>query len=296
MDLVIVGYPERLVDDHRALVEAATTAGFRAEVVAPSRLALVVDDAGERVLKDGQEYRPHVALPRGVNRPWAMVRQLLEVWQQQGCVVVPAISASELCADKVATTRALGRAGVPVLPTVGVVPGDGVDLNGLVSPHTVVVKPARASKARGVEAFDTVSDAQESLRRGRSLVADLVDHQLVQPQASSAGCDFRVVVADGEVVALTRRVAPPDEFITNRPGAEVTDVLPPFHGHGDVVDVAVAAAGALDLAFAGVDVIRHHDQAVVLEVNAWPGLAAAVRHDRLAKSLVEVARRHLDRL
>lgn len=293
VDLIIVGYPQRLVADHAALVRVATQAGFDARVVAPSRLGLVIDADGERVVIDGEVCRPHVAVPRGVNRPWPMVRQVLEVWERQGCLVLPTVAAADVCSDKIATTRALAAAGVPVLPTVGVVPGEGVTVTGLMPSAPTVIKPARASKARGVVAFDSPDDAQRSLRTERSLVAGMVDHHLVQPLATAAGVDYRVVVADGVVVALTRRQAARDEFITNAPGAEVTDLDPSTSEHRDVVEVAVAAAHALVLPFAGVDVIRHQGRAVVLEVNAWPGLAAAVRDDQLVISLLDVIARRL---
>jgi glutathione synthase/RimK-type ligase-like ATP-grasp enzyme len=289
VQLVIVGYPERLVADHAALVAAAEQAGFITELVAPSRLSLMIDAHGSRVLVDGRERRPDVVLPRGVNRPWPMIRQILDVWQRCGVAVIPSVTAAEVCADKVATTRVLAEAGVPVLPTIGVVPGDGVALAGLPDGDPLVAKPARASKARGVQAFEDLAAAERSLRDGRALVAGMVDHQVVQPLATAAGCDYRVVVADGRVVAVTRREAPDGEFVTNRDGSVVTDVHDARNTAGDVVQVAEAAAAALGLDFCGVDVIRHDGRAVVLEVNAWPGLAAQVRDDQLATSLVSVA-------
>jgi glutathione synthase/RimK-type ligase-like ATP-grasp enzyme len=285
---MIVGYPERLVADHAALVAAAEHAGFTTELVAPSRLSLVIDEAGAHVLVDGRDERPHVVLPRGVNRPWPMLRQILALWEQQGVAVIPSVASADLCADKVATTVALAAAGVPVLPTVGVVPGDGVTLPSWPEVDAVVAKPARGSKARGVNAYDDLSVAQQSLRDGRTLVAGMVDHHVVQPLASGAGCDYRVVVAAGRAVAVTRRQAPDGEFVTNRAGAVVTDVVDPATTLAEVVQVAEAAAAALDLAFCGVDVIDHRGRPVVLEVNAWPGLAAQVHLDRLAKSLVDV--------
>lgn len=54
----------------------------------------------------------------------------------------------------------------------------------------------------------------------------------------------------------------------------------------DVIDVATQAARALGLVFGGVDVIVHNGRAVVLEVNAWPGLAVQHRGDTLARALV----------
>ena len=285
---MIVGYPERLVADHRALLAAAAAAGYDAEVVAPSRLALLVDEHGERVLVDGLPRRPDVVLPRGVNRPWPLLRQMLEVWQADGVVVVPNVAAADLCADKVVTTRVLAAAGVPVLPTVAVVPGSGVCLTPLDGPGALVAKPARASKAAGVERFDHRTAAEAVLGAQHPLVAGLVDHHVVQPLATGAGVDYRVVVAGGRAVAVTERRAPADDFVTNRPGAVVTDVDDPRRDVPDVVEVAVAAAQALGLEFGGVDVIRHRGRAVVLEVNAWPGLAASIRDDQLARSLLAV--------
>lgn len=286
---MIVGYPERLVTDHAALTAAADQAGFTTELVAPSRLALMIDGDGERVLVDGREQRPDVVLPRGVNRPWPMIRQILDAWERVGVAVIPSVASADRCADKVATTRVLAAAGVPVLPSLGVVPGEGVTLQALPASGGVVAKPARASKARGVHAFDDTATAERSLRDGRTLVDGMVDHHVVQPLASGAGCDYRVVVAAGRAVAVTQRRAPEGDFVTNRPGAVVTDLHDPSNSVADVVQVAVAAAEALRLEFCGVDVIVHHGTAVVLEVNAWPGLAAHVRNDQLAKSLVDVA-------
>jgi [lysine-biosynthesis-protein LysW]---L-2-aminoadipate ligase len=290
---MIVGYPERLVADHGALVAAGEAAGFRTELVAPSRLSLHIDAAGERVLVDGQVHRPDVVLPRGVNRPWPLLRQLFQIWQSEGCVIIPSVEAADLCADKVTTTRALASAGVAVLSTVAVVPGDGVALDLLATHVPLVAKPARASKARGVQDFVSVEDAHHSLRGGRPLVAGMADHHVVQPQASGAGCDYRVVVASGRVVAVTERRAPAGEFITNRSGAIVTDIADPYRDLPEVVAVAMDACEVLRLEFGGVDVIMHHGQATVLEVNAWPGIAAEVRDDQLAKSLLDVVKHRL---
>ena len=154
--LLVIGYPSRLVADHRELLAAARAAGFDAELVAPSRLGLEVSGAGEQVVLDGmaqlpgRDSLPEVVLPRGVNRPWPLLRQILGCWQRAGVRVVPDVAAAELCADKLVTTQALVAAGVPVLPTVGVAPGQGVALPEGIGTGELVAKPARASKAAGV--------------------------------------------------------------------------------------------------------------------------------------------------
>lgn len=294
--LLVIGYPTRLVADQRALLEAAVGAGFDAEVVSPSRLGLEVSAAGEQVVLDGVALRegharpPDVVLPRGVNRPWPLLRQILACWQDAGVRVVPDVAAAERCADKLVTTRHLVAAGVPVLPTVGVAPGQGVALPAGIGTGALVAKPARASKAAGVERFPDPTRATEALGALRALVAGHVDHRVVQPLATGAGVDYRVIVARVGarvlVPAVTRRHARSDGFVTD---GRVEDVHEPWRDVPEVVEVATAAVRALGLSFGGVDVIEHEGRAVVLEVNAWPGLAAEVRGRQLAEALIAVA-------
>jgi glutathione synthase/RimK-type ligase-like ATP-grasp enzyme len=294
--LFVIGYPDRLIADHRALCESASAAGFAVELISPSALSIVIEEGTTRVLVHGDEFVPDVVLPRGVNRPWPFLSQVLEIWESQGVRVVPSRHAADLCADKLTTTRVLVDARVPVLPTIGLAPGpDNVlPCDEADDFHRVVVaKPARASKGRGVESFASGAEAQSSLRTSRALEAGMVDHHVVQPIASGAGIDYRVVVAAREdsslIVAVTRRIAPTGEFVTNRPGSIVEDVHDPESVVPDVCRVARDAVRALGLSFGGVDVIEHDGRPVVLEVNAWPGLAAEKRGRQIADALVDVA-------
>lgn len=291
--LVIVGYTERLAADHEVLTAAARAAGYETELVDPSRLAIDATHPATVTL-DGTPFTPAVALPRGVNRPWPMISAVFEIWAAAGTVVVPGVAAATVAADKLATARVLAAVGVPVLPTIGVVPGAGVAITGAdaLATRPVVVKPARGSKARGVEIHDDLASALDSLRRGRALVDDQVDHQVVQPLATGAGVDHRVIVAAVDdtwrTIAITRRAAPAGTLITNV-GGTVTDVDPA--DAPEIAAVAEAAARVLGLEFAGIDVIDHHGQPVVLEANAWPGLAPEARGTGLADALMAVVDR-----
>lgn len=294
-ELLIVGYEDRLVADHRALLDAARLEGFRAELVDPSRLAIDIGADGAMVLVDGAPRTPAVALPRGVNRPWPFVRQVLDVWVGYGTRVVPSVAAADLCADKLATARVLADHGIPMLPTLGVLAGAGAvltDAGGTdpVLDDVLVTKPARASKGRGVRAASR-DDVLAGLRTRLPLVDGVVDHQIVQPRADEWGVDHRVVVASGEVVAMTRRHGAPGAITTNTRGATVVDVTDPWAEAPEVAQVAVDACAALGLEFGGIDVIGHRGRAVVLEANAWPGLAAHVRGNQIAHALVRCAAR-----
>ncbi|MBM3637952.1 MAG: ATP-grasp domain-containing protein [Actinobacteria bacterium] len=296
--IVVVGYPDRLRADHACLLQAAQARGISARLVSPSELSLVTESGQQWVSVAEQRVIPDVVLPRGLNRPWPLMQQVLEHWSRDGACIVPDVIAASLCADKVTCTSVLMAHRVPTLATMSVVPGVGVNLSSGEShfgTRPVVVKPARASKGRGVLKFDTWHEAEVALSTTVPLVAGMVDHQVVQPLATGAGCDFRVIVADRghshEVVALTRRRAPMNEFVTNAPGALVDDVDMTSLDAERIAAPAVLAARALGLCFAGVDVIEHEGEMVVLEVNAWPGLAPDQRGTSLADALLDAALR-----
>ncbi len=291
IDLVVLGYSERLSEDHDTIIAVSKEFGLSARLVTPSQVSLHIDHSGEHVRVDGERFVPRAVVPRGINRPWPMLKQILECWYTDGAQIVPSLTAADICADKITTTRALARAGVPVLPTIGIVPGTDMAIEALSLPTDshILAKPARGSKARGVRRFESVHEVHEDLSHNHPLQSGMTDHQVVQPVASTAGVDYRVVVAGAthpRVVAVTRRIAPDGDFITNRPHAIVEDWDDRMTDIPDVIDVATQAARALGLVFGGVDVIVHNGRAVVLEVNAWPGLAVQHRGDTLARALV----------
>ncbi len=289
--LMIIGYPERLGDDHAVLLEAAAEAGVSAALVAPSRLTLLIEPgSAARVLLDGEPLSGEnlAILPRGVNRAWPLIRQICTTLVGDDARVIPGIDSIDACADKVVTTQILAAAGVPVLPAAAVVAGDGINPASFGLPESeIVIKPARGSKARGVERQPSITDAAASLHAGRALIDKMVDHQIVQPLASSAGVDYRVVVAGGDVVSITRRRALGHSFLTNRGEIKFTDLNP--DDESAIANIGRSAARALDLEFGGIDVIEHAGHPVVLEANAWPGLAPEALGSRLASALLGVA-------
>ena len=90
---------------------------------------------------------------------------------------------------------------------------------------------------------------------------------------------------------MTRRHGAPGAITTNTRGSTVVDVDDPWSEAPEVARVAVEACTALGLEFGGIDVIGHEGRAVVLEANAWPGLAIHVRGPHLARALVRSAMR-----
>ena len=87
--------------------------------------------------------------------------------------------------------------------------------------------------------------------------------------AESKGSDLRCLVVGQKIVATMMRTAPEGEFRANihRGGTGAKAKLTP-----EERSIALSAAKALGLRVAGVDMIRSHHGALVLEVNSSPGL------------------------
>ncbi len=163
--------------------------------------------------------------------------------------------------DKLATSRALGEAGVAHPRTVQVTtPNTPVPLE-----PPVVVKPRFGSWGRDVVLCPDAASfrrhlAEMSHRRWFKSHGALVQ-ELVPPQ----GEDLRLIVAGGTVVGAVRRVAAPGEWRTNIAlGATRLPVIPP----PDAQELAIAASHAIEADLVGVDLLPTPDGGyVVIELN-----------------------------
>jgi len=281
--LAIVGYPWLKVD-HELLLKAARRRNWSATLWQPDRLELVTDDRGSRSEIKGRVAGSDLVIPRGVNRVFPFVAQWLHVLAQTGCTVVNGIGESINCLDKLRTTLLLSEAGIPVLPTT-------VSLLAGFSPKVdlpVVVKPAFGSGGSGVRFFSDPESFSRAHKEPplRDASVAIYEHKLVQPRASCAGLDYRVVAANGMAIAATTRQASKGSAVTNGRNSKVSPGAPEA-----VRSLAESAVKALNIRFGGVDIIEHQGSFFVLEVNCWPGLAltSEVCGVNLADILLDVA-------
>lgn len=140
------------------------------------------------------------------------------------------------------------------------------DLIKLVGGAPLVVKLLEGTKGVGVVLVETGKAAESVINAFRSLEADiLVQHYIKE----SKGQDIRCFVIGDQVVAAMERIAQEGEFRANiHLGAtaraiEITE---------EEKRIAVQAAKIVGLEVAGVDMVRSHTGAKILEVNSSPGL------------------------
>ena len=163
--------------------------------------------------------------------------------------------------DKLATSRALGEAGVPhprtahITAPTSLVPFD----------PPVVVKPRFGSWGRDV----ALCEDGGALRRHLARVAHrrwFKSHgALVQELVPPQGEDLRLVVAGGTVVGAVRRIAAPGEWRTNVALGATRHAVTPTP---ELCELAIAASRAIDGDLVGVDLLPTPDGShVVIEVN-----------------------------
>ena len=139
----------------------------------------------------------------------------------------------------------------------------------------LVIKPLFGSQGQGVR----LVSAQLPLPGDQ-----FVDNVFYMQQFIHAKHDYRVFVINNQPVASMRRTG--DTWLHNvAQGAKCTKTT-----EKDVLDIAIQASKALDIAYCGVDVIRDENGVLqVLEVNsipAWRGLQS-VTDTNIAQILVD---------
>ncbi|OUU22007.1 MAG: 30S ribosomal protein S6--L-glutamate ligase [Flavobacteriaceae bacterium TMED48] len=145
-------------------------------------------------------------------------------------------------------------------------PLDTKDLINMVGGAPLVIKLLQSAQGKGVVSAETDKAAESVINAFKSLQANILVQEFIK---EAAGKDLRCFVVSGKVVASIERSAPKGEFRSN------------IHMGGTAKKVkitqeerrlAIKAAKILNLAIAGVDIIRSNKGPLLLEVNSSPGL------------------------
>ena len=169
--------------------------------------------------------------------------------------------------DKLRCLQLLSKRGIG-LPVTGFAHSTK-DIDGLINivgGAPLVIKLLEGTQGIGVVLTETKQAATSVIEAFRGLNANILVQKFI---AEAKGADIRCFVIDGKVVAAMKRQGAPGEFRSN------------LHrgGNAEVVKLsakerstALAAAKAMGLRVAGVDLLRAKDGPVIMEVNSSPGL------------------------
>lgn len=239
-----------------AIARACEARGVPARTLHPAHAA---------ALAPGDDVLVLCRLPSGVPAAWLAALARAE---RAGRAFLDRPSALAVAHDKPAALARLAEAGLRVPPTACVLRDGPVDLAGLPG-ERFVVKPAAGAAGRGV----TMGLDRARAARCAAAFAEACGQALVQPVLGD-GVDRRLLVVGSEVAAAFER----------HPAAPGGRASLAYGGTGRAWSPTVAeralglaAARALGLDVAGVDVLCDATGPLVLEVNACPGLAGIGR-------------------
>jgi ribosomal protein S6--L-glutamate ligase len=273
---VVTAWPEEDWHSQRLL----SACGERAEAVAidPATLSAGVGASGFGVAVAGEPVPDIDAfiLVRGLGRSGDpdVQFEIYRALEAAGAVVVNRLEPLLAAQDKFRTSCLLSSAGVPT-PRAAVTQRPDDAVRAVEALGEAVVKPLAGSLGEGVERVRPDPEGRRAVRE-RAARDGAVYLQAYVPHP---GRDVRVFVVDGEARAAITRHAPPGDWRTNVAGggrAEAVECPPGLRA------VAEAAAIAVGLDYAGIDLVAGPAGPMVIEVNgnpSWQGILEATGLD-----------------
>ena len=254
---------------NRRILEAGEQRGHRMEFLNTKQCYLRLDTQNPEMHYRGRNVleRIDAVIPR--LRPavtfygCAITRQ----FEAMGIKTLNSAEAIKRSRDKLRASQLFVQHGLD-MPITGFAnsPLDTTDLIKIVGGAPLIIKLLEGAQGRGVVLAETQKAAESVINAMKSLNANLLVQEFIK---EAGGKDLRCFVIGGKVIAAIERSAALGDFRSNiHQGGSATAVrITPAERK-----LAIAAARALDLDVAGVDIIRSERGPLLLEVNSSPGL------------------------
>lgn len=268
MNIVILAKNKHLYS-HQRLIEAGTERGHNIRIVNTAHCYMNVASENPDIhCRDGEVLENiDAVIPRIgasiTHYGCAVVRQFESI----GTYCINTSIAITRSRDKLRSLQLLSRKGIG-MPVTGFAnsPKDIDDLIKMVGGAPLVIKLLEGTQGVGVVLAETRKAAESVIQAFFGLKANIIVQEYIK---EAGGADIRCLVLGDKVVAAMKRQAPPGEFRSNihRGGsAELIRITK------EERKMAVEAAKAIGLKFAGVDLLRSERGPLIMEVNSSPGL------------------------
>lgn len=145
-------------------------------------------------------------------------------------------------------------------------PMDTKDLIKMVNGAPLIIKLLESTQGRGVVLAETNKAAESVINAFKSVNTNILVQEFIK---EANGQDIRCFVINGKVVASMQRQAEKGEFRANIHQGGKASII---KISSEERKLAQKAAKVLNLAVAGVDIIRSNKGPLLLEVNSSPGL------------------------
>lgn len=268
MKIVILSTSSELYSTRR-LKEAIVQAGHEALVVNHTVCDLIIEQEGPSIYYKGEPLKDVDAIiPRiGASVTFygtAVVHQF-ELMGSFSAVNSQAIVRSR---DKLRSLQILSSAGLgmPKTAFTNFSKGGEKQLIDRVGGAPLIIKLLEGTQGLGVVLAETKKASQSVIEAFHGLKARIIVQEFIK---EAKGADIRVFVVNGKVVGAMKRQGAEGEFRSNLHRGGKATVIKLSRAERQA---ALAAAKALGLDVAGVDMLQSDRGPLILEVNSSPGL------------------------
>ena len=266
LTIAILSYSREFYTTQR-LLEAGENLGHRVSILNPFGLTIKASETGVCLFNHKQMIEwPDVIIPRvgAVFTDWNLL--IVETLIGGGATSPASPQALTLAADKARSAIILGQKGVPAVMTYILREEAQIDpVLDAIESDRFVLKLTHGTQGRTVQAARDRAEAKKKIQAWLDK-----DHPvLVQPWiALKQVRDLRVMIVSGRAVAGAWRYAKEGDFRSNiHQGGHAEQATLSL----EAINIAEAAAQALDLACGAVDLIETPTGFQVLEINGCPG-------------------------
>lgn len=267
MKFILLSQNPRLYSTNR-MMEAAQAAGHDIELVDFRRCCASLEPERPRVLLGDHELSGIDAVIGRIGASSSMYgTAIVRQFEMQDILCVNGSLAIARSRDKLRALQILTRKGLGLPRTAAAAHPDDVDrLLKAVGEPPYIIKLVEGTQGLGVVKVDTFMAARSVVEAFHGLSANILVQEFI---AEAAGTDLRCFVVGDKVIAAMRRQGAPGEFRSN------------LHrgGHASSAELsaverktAIAAAKAMGLRVAGVDMLQSKRGPLIMEVNSSPGL------------------------
>jgi ribosomal protein S6--L-glutamate ligase len=252
----------------RALLEACSDRGHEARVMDTLQFDIRVSRRTAELFYQGEPIGPVDAV---IPRIGASITSFgLAVVRQFELMGVYCLNGSQAIArsrDKLMALQLLSRHDVGLPPTVYTRQAEHIpDCVEQVEGPPVVVKLLQGTQGVGVVLAESTAAASSVIEAFHGLEQEILIQKFIR---EAGGADIRALVVGDTVVAAMKRQATKGEFRSNMHRGGKAKKVRLSAGYRRT---AIAAARALGLTLAGVDLLESDDGPLVMEVNSSPGL------------------------
>lgn len=279
---------DRIRWEEKALIDASRKLGVELKLTDSKDIYLSADEDSERIRKEFGD----IVIQRCIS--YFRGLHITAILENSGLQVINPFNVSLTCGNKLFTTLALVKAGVPVPKTLVAFTDESAfkALDALGYP--AVLKPVIGSWGRLVALVRDRDSAQALIESREEMQNSLMQIYYLQEYVKRPPRDIRVLTIGDEVVAAAYRYSANGEWRTNVARGGKTEPLPVT---SELAEIALKASKAVGGGVLAIDCMESPNGIIVHEVNNTPefkGLYSATKADipeKIIEYVIKVMKR-----